>query len=613
MAADHPRIRGEHPRGRFRDRRHPGIIPAYAGSTSSRKMTQASRADHPRIRGEHPRGRFRDRRHPGIIPAYAGSTSSRKMTQASRADHPRIRGEHIRGVEALLPLDGSSPHTRGAQLFNAHQTARDRDHPRIRGEHGGSIMPVENVPGSSPHTRGALSTTNSCEGRARIIPAYAGSTLEPRGDTGGERDHPRIRGEHPAASRCTVPNGRIIPAYAGSTSPTDTLSRRPHGSSPHTRGAPDRIIAMAEKSRIIPAYAGSTFISIYCCASSGDHPRIRGEHHAFVYLLDFLDGSSPHTRGARPSPVHQHVPDGIIPAYAGSTIVDRSGSQAAADHPRIRGEHTDSLQPGDIVFGSSPHTRGAHIDGRSEGYQPGIIPAYAGSTTPDLGRPQGPPDHPRIRGEHRVFHRFLGWSLGSSPHTRGAQPGQQIRLDLTRIIPAYAGSTCMPEGSRKLTRDHPRIRGEHGGLMSEEITSDGSSPHTRGAPGSIPISCAMSWIIPAYAGSTLLFKGLERWLWDHPRIRGEHGTPSMPLTAATGSSPHTRGAHDHSHDEGFGVGIIPAYAGSTGAVESGTPSMPDHPRIRGEHLIPATPTRSPMGSSPHTRGALRCRCRCPRG
>ena len=58
-----------------------------------------------------------------------------------------------------------------------------------------------------------------------------------------------------------------------------------------------------------------------------------------------------------------------------------------------------------------------------------------------------PWDHPRIRGEHATSSASPGLIPGSSPHTRGAQPGQQIRLDLTRIIPAYAGST--EEGTSK--------------------------------------------------------------------------------------------------------------------------------------------------------------------
>ena len=72
---------------------------------------------------------------------------------------------------------------------------------------------------------------------------------------------------------------------------------------------------------------------------------------------------------------------------------------------------------------------------------------------------------------------------GSSPHTRGAPHRRRVR--------------------RGLRRDHPRIRGEHHGGPVVPQRRDG--------------------IIPAYAGSTRY-------------------QDSMALSA-TGSSPHTRGAH----------------------------------------------------------------------
>ena len=70
-----------------------------------------------------------------------------------------------------------------------------------------------------------------------------------------------------------------------------------------------------------------------------DHPRIRGEHGDGAVLDPVDEGSSPHTRGAQFFPAFFDGGDGIIPAYAGSTI--KSGFGAIKDG------------------GSSPHTRGA--------------------------------------------------------------------------------------------------------------------------------------------------------------------------------------------------------------------------------------------------------------
>ena len=182
------------------------------------------------------------------------------------------------------------------------------------------------------------------------------------------------------------------------------------------------------------------------------------------------------------------------------------------------------------------------------------------------------------------------------------------------------------------------------------IANPGSSPHTRGAPYWLRVHKLLTW--------------------DHPRIRGEHGTvrpdasPSpgiipayagstlsstMTSNYSAGSSPHTRGARqpwscrpawfrDHPRIRGEHAGarrlppmprrIIPAYAGSTHASmhggEGNSGSSPhtrgaparapreacarrDHPRIRGEHNMVAGYKDERGGSSPHTRGAPRYR------
>ena len=112
----------------------PGIIPAYAGSTDHSQRAPAGRQDHPRVCGEHaargarhemtvgssPRMRgalgvtFRGHRDSGIIPAYAGSTSSRPRPAHAPRDHPRVCGEHLSSSSSFCAYRGSSPRMRGA-------------------------------------------------------------------------------------------------------------------------------------------------------------------------------------------------------------------------------------------------------------------------------------------------------------------------------------------------------------------------------------------------------------------------------------------------------------------------------------------------------------------
>ena len=113
--------------------------------------------------------------------------------------------------------------------------------------------------------------------------------------------------------------------------------------------------------------------------------------------------------------------------------------------------------------------------------------------------------------------------------------------------------------------------------------SSGSSPHTRGAPSNPLRSLRGSGIIPAYAGSTPGSPPASTGAADHPRIRGEHVLVHVPSATPIGSSPHTRGAPHAAAGDQVGDGIIPAYAGSTRARRPRRRDRADHPRIRGEH------------------------------
>ena len=212
---------------------------------------------------------------------------------------------------------------------------------------------------------------------------------------------------------------------------------------------------------IIPAYAGSTKIAQKGKGMAADHPRIRGEHVAWVAACEALRGSSPHTRGARSYRRCRYAAVGIIPAYAGSTTSGATRVKSTPDHPRIRGEHSRARWRSDGGRGSSPHTRGALGLVGCQIVLLGIIPAYAGSTVivPHFRTTFG--DHPRIRGEHDVYDMVTARGRGSSPHTRGAPLLRQAADQELRIIPAYAGSTGPGVFDPPRGRDHPRIRGEH--------------------------------------------------------------------------------------------------------------------------------------------------------
>ena len=152
---------------------------------------------------------------------------------------------------------------------------------------------------------------------------------------------------------------------------------------------------------------------------------------------------------------------------------------------------------------------------------------------------------------------------GSSPHMRGALCSLLCPVSNPGIIPAYAGSTCLHRSAPYSRQDHPRICGEHPGVLFQVGPGPGSSPHMRGARNILGYQVSPSGIIPAYAGSTRGDVPSEGTEGDHPRICGEHSPSSVSPTGWAGSSPHMRGARARGCYCKQAARIIPAYAGST--------------------------------------------------
>ena len=294
------------------------------------------------------------------------------------------------------------------------------------------------------------------------------------------------------------------------------------GSSPRMRGAPQLTLTMQSWCRIIPADAGSTHYKSCAHVSPWDHPRGCGEHPML-----------------RPASLWG---PGIIPADAGSTSGKSNVIAESEDHPRGCGEHDNAVRIGIHQVGSSPRMRGAPTHNAPRSYDSRIIPADAGSTTPQSGRIPGKRDHPRGCGEHQLAQDQNLTNSGSSPRMRGALTGYYDLRPNGRIIPADAGSTMLSPVLPSYLTDHPRGCGEHRTDSSIRVPPRGSSPRMRGALKRMAYRRIPKRIIPADAGSTPTFSGVCAFSGDHPRGCGEHDVKLTQDYMAIGSSPRMRGA-----------------------------------------------------------------------
>ena len=150
--------------------------------------------------------------------------------------------------------------------------------------------------------------------------------------------------------------------------------------------------------------------------------------------------------------------------------------------------------------------------------------------------------------------------------------------------------------------DFPRIRGEKLQLVSMPMRAVGSPPHTRGKEKELQHIRFLKGITPAYAGKRRRLSAAPRFSRDHPRIRGEKIIPGHGLLIRQGSPPHTRGKEGTDGFLGQKTGITPAYAGKRVLYHVPRQYIWDHPRIRGEKWTPHQGRRVISGSPPHTRG-----------
>ena len=150
---------------------------------------------------------------------------------------------------------------------------------------------------------------------------------------------------------------------------------------------------------------------------------------------------------------------------------------------------------------------------------------------------------------------------GSPPRTRGEAVGVCILGIDDGITPAYAGRRVAHPKAAGDLEDHPRVRGEKGGLEALRPGFVGSPPRTRGEAVQSLLYSSWPRITPAYAGRSPVGVEAVRSGQDHPRVRGEKVLDGIRNVSTAGSPPRTRGEVYLLPEYGSRHGITPAYAG----------------------------------------------------
>ena len=147
-------------------------------------------------------------------------------------------------------------------------------------------------------------------------------------------------------------------------------------------------------------------------------------------------------------------------------------------------------------------------------------------------------------GEHTLEQSCVFRAGGSSPRVRGTRLTLMTVVLVVGIIPACAGNTRIIAARCPVSRDHPRVCGEHANTRASPKTLTGSSPRVRGTLESVSCEGEHRGIIPACAGNTAILKSCRFGIRDHPRVCGEHLGCVRVCERVMGSSPRVRGTLD---------------------------------------------------------------------
>ncbi len=147
-------------------------------------------------------------------------------------------------------------------------------------------------------------------------------------------------------------------------------------------------MAPSAHQRFIPAWAGNTRSLTGRAARQPVHPRVGGEHSCSSWYLMTHSGSSPRGRGTRDRAPVAEARARFIPAWAGNTSMRKAIVYALSVHPRVGGEHGQSLVVVECLIGSSPRGRGTQTDSAQK-FQPPSPVALTASNSRAAPRPIG--------------------------------------------------------------------------------------------------------------------------------------------------------------------------------------------------------------------------------
>ena len=213
--------------------------------------------------------------------------------------------------------------------------------------------------------------------------------------------------------------------------------------------------------------------------------------------------------------------------------------------------------------GSSLRVQGQPVDAEAVPDLSRIIPACAGTTAAAVARDWAPPDHPCVCRDNSAVPPPPPPAQGSSLRVQGQRVPPAHGLVIRRIIPACAGTT--PLSSPRVPRhtDHPCVCRDNAEAGADCQGTRGSSLRVQGQPLEAISAGVLFRIIPACAGTTGPRTLPTLAGADHPCVCRDNASQVRTRAFSKGSSLRVQGQQNSQRDCVNADRIIPACAGTT--------------------------------------------------
>ena len=257
--------------------------------------------------------------------------------------------------------------------------------------------------------------------------------------------------------------------------------------------------------------------------------------------------------------------------------------------------------------GSPPRGRGRlvrHVEHLPVG---GLTPAWAGTTSagPSPGTPTWA--HPRVGGDDAAQTHCIHGHEGSPPRGRGRRLSWPASDGGRGLTPAWAGTTGSWSGNGAQSRAHPRVGGDDSSLMRRRLLAAGSPPRGRGRRELDVALLPGVGLTPAWAGTTSRYRDPSSPGRAHPRVGGDDREQVASSVTGEGSPPRGRGRLSILSVDDQGEGLTPAWAGTTDLQDCGQWQSWAHPRVGGDDWMGFSTASRGVGSPPRGRGRREAR------